>query len=449
MTSVQRARCGGPASDGLKLWATLLPYEITRVILDSHTGLRDDLEASGLALVDERASLVRRLPSWSLCALHPSFSFASPRRLPSVRALVDLWPGGEWSSAAFEAILSTKSTHSWWLLGQAISPAILANRVRRALPGILAARQFVVSQYPGASVRSIVLSGSYLWAAKPRKEIDIAVIADLGPAAPAVLHSPEVGLQGNQRWEVESQVVSTLDLLIVHTSAIDRPAALTGTIGDWLLPHENAMWYDTRTRTVLSAARQTFRACLTVCGEDFFPPETEDLEAMLSLAYYFTQEASQLLDWRHGISKAANRLWEANLILDRLDTLAGMSSTSGVVERSLNSSLAMRAASTLSGRDDRDVDAAMLAALQGWLAAEPTALLPKTIRRIVHARKRVARSPRAPDPAVTIRAVLARAHSEGWPTLYRLQGDTRELRPAEVATLLGDPWAAYLLGYVP
>jgi len=175
---------------------------------------------------------------------------------------------------------------------------------------------------------------------------------------------------------------------------------------------------------------------LTVDGEDLFPAGTEDPQAMLALAYYFTQEASQLLDWRAGVAKAANRLWEANLILDHLTTSDPMALVR-LTDR------AGRTAATLSGRPD--FDAVTLALLQGWFTTGPAAVLPQTIERLVRARSAGRALPHPPDVADVLRELFARARAERWPTLARPTAGRRDRPAAEVAALLGDPWAAYLI----
>lgn len=431
-------------SIALETWARLLPDAATPWVPNRQDAesQRSDLAQNGLRLLGGDGAHVRRLRSWSLPARHPKFAFPPPRRLPAVRTMVDLWPGGEWSQAAFDALLRVKATHSWWLLEGAARAEVLAARVRMAFPAIRHARALVEARCPGARVRAVVLTGSYLWAATPRPSVDVAVIADLGYRATALDHKPDLILPRAERWTIGDQTVSRLDLLVVSTAALCCPTQAATTLGDWRLPDGREFWYDTRASTVLSAIRQTFRACLTVEGGDFFPAETEDPEAMLALAYYFTQEASQLLDWRYGLAKASNRLWEANLILDRVTMSTGDPSAPGARSDYLTDR-ARQVAATLSGNPD--VDAATLALLQGWFRARPTALLPWTIQRLV----RIRAAHRGPvcscGTVATMRELLARARAEQWPTLSRLAGNPRDVPAAQVAALLGDPWAASLL----
>lgn len=423
-------------SPALQTWAALGPDE-TGPCPTSRPGddLTSYLSRNGLASVGGRAQRVRRLRSWSLAARHPEFAFPAQKRIPAAGARVDLWPFGTWSATAFEELLRVKSAHSWWLRRPVVRPAVLAERVRRALPAVHHARRLVETRYFGSDIHSVVITGSYLWAATPRPTVDVAVIVDLGSRT-ALDHDQDVALPENERWTVGNRTVRGLDLLVVPRAGLDRAPHATAAIGDWRLPNGRALWYDTRQSTVLAAVRQTFRACLTVNGEDLFPAETEDPQAMLALAYYFTQEASQLLNWRAAAAKAANRLWEANLILDRL-TASGSTAPARLTYR------AGRIAATLSGR--ADVDAASLALLQGWFTTGPAAVLPQTIERLVRARGTEGFLHRSPDAADVLRELLARARAERWPTLARLAAEPPDRPPAEVAALLGDPWAEHLI----
>jgi hypothetical protein len=372
----------------LALWASLAPEERVRATVHE----------SGAGLRPAGAGWVARRPSWLLPARHPAFALAGGLAgdIPGVR-VAPLWCDGVWQPDAFAATSARLTARNWWLRYGQRSLVRVAEQLRAAAPVPEACRAHVDSVFPGARVVSTFVIGSYLWADQPSSRVDVVSIVDV-PEDGAVLHQVMEGdIPPRFRWTTGGREIEGVDLLIVSVAALRHPERLTGYVGDWRMPNGRPYPYDLRRETIARALVRTLRAGVPVDGIDPLPA-AEDPDGLLALAYYFVQEASILLNWRHRIGKAANRLLEASLILDQVDggPAAGRSAPLGELCD------AVRA-------DERDP--ALLAKLQGWHGGTP-AELPGLVDRL--ARTRAATG--LPRPRAGVDDIVRRAVDEDWPT---------------------------------
>lgn len=432
------------------IWSRLMPLAEESVGTTSWRSTHDSefLGAFGLYaanLADAGPIHLRRLPSWSLPAVHPAFAFPVCRYPEQILGGPDanLWPDGVWSGRKFAAMLDRKRTHSWLFNDAPGQRARLAHRVQGAYPAVLEAERIVTSRWPGATVRSVIMTGSFLWSSESAvpDSMDVAVVADLpdGAQVPCFEHLQHERISnttGRPRY---------IDLLAVDARLLNGQREASGTIGTWLLPDGSPFHYDTRGMTIVAAIRQTFRANLTVRGTDLFPAELESGDALVALAYYFVQEASQLLDYRFRTPKAVHRLHEAQIILDRFDELVGVNTA-----RSMDVTGPL---ATLSWDADTP-NPEQLASLQGWHGGPPAAL-PTILARLVRARCRLVDRPcTAPvvDPtqrAAIVAESIERALAHKWPGLSHLHGPGQDTQiDAAVVSRLGDLWSAHLLGHL-
>lgn len=341
-------------------------------------------------------------PVWLLPPTHARFRF-SPQRAIDTAGLdpVDLWPGGVWSPDAFDKVLESRRTNSWWLRWLPDAEPRLVRRVRQAGPVLAQVRQTVAERYPGASLVATVLNGSYLWRERPSSAVDVvAVLSDV--ADHTLDHDMSVALPPDAWPTVDGTTVDSLDLLVVGDHALREPERLTGTIGAWNLPDGSPFPYDLSRATIARAIRHTLAAGITIDGRDYFARVGSTPTDLVALAYYFTQEASILLAWRTSPAKAAQRLQEANLICRQVEETLGVGG---------RSDLDVAAARCAAEAPRETPGPSWLASVQGWLHGPPDSILARTVRRLARLAHRVTVEPARVRPAAD-RLVVSHLASE-------------------------------------
>lgn len=399
-------------------------------VCDGHVGAAE-LSAYGLVPVDVVGDelTVAPAPSWLLPPVHHAFAFGRPAPLdPAAGPTVTLWRNGKLDDDAVAEVLTQRTRTSWWLRYVPGARDRAAARIRDAAPLLDVVAGLMAREYPGAVVRSVALNGSYLWAADPHEEIDLAVVLD-GVPAETFDHHAHIELPSELRWVAGGATVEVLDVLVVGAGALARPDALTGMIGDWVLPNGRPYPYDMRRSTVGAAIRYTFATGVTIAGVDHFADLAQEPADLLALAYYFTQEATVLLAWNKFPAKAALRLYEANLVCRRAEELLGVTGVEvpGVAEV---------AALTRAAPEDPD----LTARVQGWFGGPADAVLPATVARLARTRHLLG----APDPAPAAEPPVS------GPLWTALRAEARAAAPVALVTAALDravaaEWPAWAL----
>jgi hypothetical protein len=408
--------------------------------------LATGLSEHGLELVPDGCSgLIRRCPSWLLPPVDPRFQLlgeadAVGRPAGLARApRVCLWDSaGTWNAISWRALVERRKKLSWWFADNNFDERALEARVRAARPAVALSRRLAAARYPSASVFSINLTGSYLWSRQVPSSIDVLLLID-DVDETVFEHHAVVDLADSEQWVAESGTITSLDVLIASTKALENPTLLSGTIGEWELPDGQMYPYDNRRRTVASAVRLTLNTAVVVTGRDMAGVFSQSDDSLLALAYYFTQEASVLLHWSFHPSKAIQRLLEANLIYDHVERRRSGTATpsavtsalrsAAVVSRELDSNAAHALASGKTVRGSIGAGDGLLAATIGRLsAAQPNTFEPNG--RFVIACERAWRclgmwptDPRLRRAISHADRVCAMASEDEWPGWIRLRED--------------------------
>lgn len=216
-----------------------------------------------------------------------------------------------WSEANWERQKTRRSERSWWLIVGELGIDVVEARLRNATDAITGSIRAVIDQFGFSNLRSVLLGGSYLWAADSSSSIDLIAVVDVDPESMG--HFPSLDLTtGNESLQ-------GLDLLVISSAALEDPDTLRGDVDVWEVRPGIRLPYDNSFATIAKAIRVTSETSFCVFGADLTLDFQVTSADRLRLAYYFAQEASALISHNVLPYKAVQRLLESNLILDLCD----------------------------------------------------------------------------------------------------------------------------------
>ncbi|MFD9427703.1 MULTISPECIES: hypothetical protein [unclassified Streptomyces] len=304
----------------------------------------------------DTALLVQPALSWLLPPRHAEFAFRAPR------GEAGNGPPKGWRE------------RNWWLRHLPGARGWIDERLSRAEAVVPQLLRVVELSCPGLTVRSVVANGSFLWSAFPSREVDFGVIVDVPAGRELVLeHHPEVAITpagGGVDGGIEG-----FDFLVVD-SRIIAGADPAGHLDEWCFEDGDAYPYDLRRSTVAAAVRCTYAVAPTLYGADVADSLPLDPRNLLSLAYYFTQEAGILLAHRELLHKAPQRLLEANLIMSSVEEWFLRSASAGSAALVDDHARIVALVSTDGWTPE------LVAEVQGRLGEERPSLLDRTVRRL-------------------------------------------------------------------